>query len=116
MEQKVLIVAMSGELSCFLHVLLNVLDMDRRGFAARVVIEGRATAFIRELADSATPPAALYEQVKSDGLIDCVCRACATTTGALEAAQAQGLRIVDEMAGHPSLGRFIAEGYQLITL
>ncbi len=116
MEKKILIVAMSGELSCFLHVLLNVLDMDKRGFAARVVIEGRATSFIRELTDPAKPPAALYEQVKSAGLIDCVCRTCATTTGALEAAQEQGLRIADEMSGHPSLGRFITEGYQLITL
>jgi hypothetical protein len=48
-------------------------------------------------------------------LIEGVCRACATKTGALAEAESQGLRLLDDMSGHPSLGRYLEAGFTIIT-
>ena len=42
MAEKVVLVAFQGEPMCFVHVLLNALDMHERGFDVKVVIEGAA--------------------------------------------------------------------------
>lgn len=114
--EKIVIMAMTGEAACFMHVMLNGLDMQKRGFDVKVVIEGKATLLVKELADPAKPLAALYGKFKDSGLIDCVCRACAKTLGALAAAEEQALPLCDEMSGHPGLGRYIADGYRIITM
>ena len=116
MNNKIAIVAMAGEVACFVHVLLNGLDMLKRGFDVRIIIEGKATGLVKELDDPEKPFAPLYDKVKQAGLIDCVCRACANTMGVLDAVEAQGLPVCDEMSGHPSLGRYSEEGYQIITM
>ena len=76
MEHKIVIVAFAGEAPCFAHALLNGLDMRARGWDVKLVIEGRATALIKELAEADVPLAPLYGKAKKAGLIDCVCRAC----------------------------------------
>lgn len=113
---KVAFVAFKGEAMCFVHVLLNALDMAEKGHEVKVVLEGAATQQIAELADASKPFAQLYAKVKDKGLVDAVCRACASKMNALEAAQAQGLPINADMSGHPPLARYIEEGYQIITL
>jgi hypothetical protein len=35
--------------------------------------------------------------------------------GCLADVQAQGLPLLDDMSGHPGLGRYLADGYTLIT-
>ena len=116
MAEKVVLVAFNGEAMCFAHVLLNALDMKERGLDVKVVIEGAATKMIASLSDPNQPFAELYERVKAANLIDCVCNACAAKMGALAAAESQGLPICGEMSGHPSLARYIQEGYRVITL
>jgi hypothetical protein len=49
----------------------------------------------------------LYRKVKEQGLIAGVCRACATKTGAREAAEAQGLELLGEMSGHPGVAAYL---------
>ncbi len=41
----------NGEPMCFVHVLLNALDLAARGHEARVVVEGCASRLVPELAD-----------------------------------------------------------------
>jgi len=116
MTAKVVVFAFAGEPACFAHALLNALDMQEKGFDVKLVIEGKATALVRELAAAEKPFAPLFAKVKAAGLIDCVCRACAVKTGALSAVEAQGLPLCDEMSGHPSMARYIAAGYTVITV
>lgn len=115
MAHKVVLVAFNGEPMCFVHVLLNALDMHKRGYDVKVVIEGSATRTANLLNDPAQRFAKFYEQVKARGLIDCVCKACAVTMEALEGIEAQGLPLCGEMTGHPSLAKYIDQGYQVIT-
>jgi hypothetical protein len=43
MTEKIALVAFNGEPMCFVHVLLNALDMHERGYDVKVIIEGSAT-------------------------------------------------------------------------
>jgi len=112
---KIVLLAFEGETMCFVHVLLNALDLADKEHEVAVIIEGAATKLVAELADPAKPFAKLYAQVKERGLVKAVCKACSAKMGALEAAQEQGLPIVGDMQGHPALEPWLLEGYQIIT-
>lgn len=113
--KKAVLTAFNGEFMCFVHVLLNALDMKVRGYDVKIVIEGAATKLIPELARDGNPFKGLYQKVKEQGLIDAVCKACSSKMNVLEAVEAEGLPIADEMSGHPSLGRYMDAGYEVIT-
>ncbi|MBN2332131.1 MAG: DsrE family protein [Deltaproteobacteria bacterium] len=115
MNKKVVLVAFNGELMCFVHVLLHAIDLHEQGYDIKVIIEGSATTQVRELQDSPEPFAALFQKVKTLGLIACVCQACAYKMEALDSARQQELPICADMSGHPSLAPYLAEGYQVIT-
>ena len=115
MKKKVALFAFNGDPMCFVHVLLNALDMNQRGDDVCVVVEGTATKLVDTMAQEEAPFHNLYIQVKELGLIACVCKACANKTGALRAAREQNLPLCDELKGHPSMGRFMHEGYEVIS-
>ena len=105
----------NGDPMCFIHVLLNSLEMNAKGQSGRIVIEGAATKLIPELANTGNPLHKLWEKTKEAGLIDGVCKACSQKMGTLEASKEQGLTLLDEMNGHPSMERYIREGFNIIT-
>jgi hypothetical protein len=113
--QKVALVAFQGKAMCFVHVLLNALDMQQRGLTVKIIIEGMAVKLPPELNQPDHTFHALYVKTKEIGLIEGVCKACSAKMGSLADVQAQGLPLLDEMNGHPSLGRYLAEGYTIIT-
>jgi hypothetical protein len=115
MSKRVVLVAFNGDPMCFVHVLLNALDMKEKGYEAKIVIEGSATKLVNELNDEKKPFSKLYMDVREKGRIDCVCKACASKMGALEGVEAQGLPLCEEMKGHPSLAKYLEQGYEVIT-
>ena len=115
MEKKAALFAFNGDAMCFIHVLLNAMDMHHRGYEVLTVIEGSATALLPQLAKPENPLHQLWEKSKSEGLIHGVCRACSTKMGTLKEAEAQGLTILDDMSGHPGMGSLRDRGYEIIT-
>ncbi len=113
--KKMALFVFNGDPLCFIHVLLNALDMKEKGHEVKVVIEGAATKLIPELAKSDNPLHKLWENAKSAGLVDGVCKACSNKMGTLEAAKDQGLAFLDEMTGHPSMARYHDAGFEVIT-
>jgi hypothetical protein len=115
MTKKVAIFSFNGETMCFAHTLLNALDMKTKGYDVKLVIEGTATRQIKELSNPEKPFANLYAEAKKAGIIDCICKACSTQTSSLESAKAQNLKLCDEMLGHPSIARYMDDGYEVIV-
>jgi len=113
--KKVVMFAFNGELMCFVHVLLNAIDMNDKGHEVKIVIEGSATKLVPELAKEDSPMHRLYQKAKGLDLIDGACKACSNKMGVLEAVQGEGLRLLDEMSGHPSMARYREEGFEIIT-
>lgn len=113
--KKIALFVFNGDPMCFIHVLLNALHFKEKGYTASIVVEGSATQLIPALAEEGNPQHKLWEKVRSAGLVAGVCRACSQKMGALEAAREQGLVLLDEMSGHPSMARFREEGYELLS-
>jgi len=113
--QKVALFVFNGDEMCFIHVLLNALDLKSKGEAPGIVVEGAATKLIAPLADSGHPLNRLWNKVKEAGLVEGVCKACSEKMGTREAAEQQGLRLLDDMNGHPGMAGYRKAGWDIIT-
>lgn len=104
MNQRIALGLLAGpEMPCrMVHTLLWALDIVSRDGDAKIVLEGEAPRWLLELPDPEHGRHRLYEKVKEMGLIDAVCKACAIQARALEAASAEGLRLVYDASGHVS--------------
>jgi len=113
--KKVALFVFNGDPMCFIHVLLNALDMQAKGFEAKIIIEGAATKLVPDLAKTYNPLHKLWEQAKATGLVEGVCKACANKMGSLEAATGQALNLLDGMSGHPGMAFYQEAGYDIIS-
>ena len=114
--EKIALVAFNGELMCFAHVLLNAFDMKERNHQVEIIMEGSATKLIRTLCEQPDQPfAAMYKRAVAEGLITTVCDACASKMGSKQSAIEQGLTLVSDVNGHPSIAKFIEQGFRVIT-
>jgi len=105
----------NGDPMCFIHVLLNALDMNEKGQEARIIIEGAAVKLIPELEKEGNPLNGLWKKVLEEDLLEGVCRACAAKLGTLADAEAQNLPVLDDMLGHPGMAGYQAQGYEVIS-
>jgi hypothetical protein len=113
--EKTALFAFNGDPMCFVHVMLHALDMKEKQYDVKLIIEGSATKLIVDLENPDAAFAGLYQKLKQSGVIDCVCRACASKMGSLEEAERQGFPICGELNGHPSMTRYMESGYSIIT-
>ncbi|MBU0991966.1 MAG: DsrE family protein [Proteobacteria bacterium] len=113
--KKVALFVFNGDPMCFIHVLLNAIDMADKGYDVKTVIEGSATKLLPELAKEGNPLHALWEKAKEKKLIQGVCKACANKMGTLASATEQGLSLLGDMSGHPAISGFRDEGWEIIT-
>jgi len=113
--KKIALFVFNGDPMCFIHVLLNGLNMHANGREIRIVIEGTATQLIPKLNKPGSPLQPLWEKARQQDIIDGVCKACSNKMGTLEAALEQKLNLLDEMKGHPSMDRYLTEGFEVVT-
>jgi hypothetical protein len=114
MTRKVALFAFNGDQMCFIHVLLNTLDMEKRGYDVRLIIEGSSTKLVSPLNENDHPLNKLYQEIKERKLIHCVCRACANKMGTMSSAEEQDLPVCGSMSGHPSMAEYLDEGYEVL--
>lgn len=113
--KKVALFALNGEAMCFIHVLLNALELHAHRHDVRVVIEGAAVKLIPDMAREGHALFDLYRWARAQELIDGACRACSAKMGVTQAVEVEGLAFLDDMSGHPSMARYMNDGYQIIT-
>ncbi|MFO8084151.1 MAG: cytoplasmic protein [Desulfobacterales bacterium] len=113
--KKVVLFVFNGDPVCFIHVLLNALDMKAKGYDCRIVVEGSATKIIPELELEQNPLHVLWNKVKNSQIVEGVCRACSHKMGVLKDIESQGLKLLDDMAGHPGMAAYRDRGFEIIT-
>jgi len=111
--KKIGLFAFKGDKMCFIHVLLNAVDMNSKGIEVKIVIEGEAVKLIEQFIESEN---LLFSKANKMGLIDCVCKACSAKMGVLEYNEKSGIRLSGDMNGHPPMEAYIKEGFEIITL
>ncbi|WP_419662460.1 hypothetical protein Dvar_29210 [Desulfosarcina variabilis str. Montpellier] len=113
--KKIALFVFNGDPVCFIHVLLNGLDMKEKGLQGRIIVEGSATALLPKLAETSNPLHKLWEKAKAEGIVDGVCKGCAHKMGTVDEAVSQGLTLLDDMSGHPSMSSYIDQGFEVIS-
>jgi hypothetical protein len=113
--KKFALFVFNGDPMCFIHVLLNALDMKTKGNDVKIIIEGASVKLIPELVKPENPLNGFWKKNLEAGLVEGVCRACSNKLGALEAATEQGLTLLDDMSGHPGMASYRDNGYEIIT-
>jgi len=112
---KVAMFVFNGSPMCFVHVLLNALDMHGRGDVVQIVMEGEATQLVAELAKPDNWLHNLWEKACEKELVAGACKACAQKLGAKPGIEAQGMKLLDDMNGHPGMAAFREQGYEIMT-
>lgn len=113
--KKFALFVFNGDPLCFIHVLLNALDMKAKGHEARIILEGASVKLIPELVKPENFLNGLWKKSLDAGLVEGVCKACSNKLGTLAAAQEQGLPLLDELSGHPSMATYRDNGFEIIT-
>lgn len=105
----------NGDPMCFVHVLLNALDMKSRGDEVLIILEGASVKLIPELVKSENPLNGLWKKAVSADLVEGVCKACAQKLGTLDQAVEQGLKLLDGMSGHVAMADYQKRDFIVIT-
>ena len=115
MSEKFALFAFNGDPMCFIHVILNALDLNKKGYEVKVIVEGSATKLAGQFENEENPFYKQYQNLKNAGLIDCFCKACSNKMESLEEVEKLGFKTCDELLGHPSMRKYIELGYTIIT-
>ncbi len=111
--KKIAFFPFKGEKMCFMHVLINALDIHEKGGDAIIIVEGEAVKLIQVLEEEKNK---MYLKVKELGLFDSICRACSAQMGVLEYNEKSGIPLKGNAMGHPAMDDYLTLGYEIITL
>lgn len=110
--KKYLLYAMNGKKMCFVHVLLNALDLKEAGNEVKIIFEGEAVKLPPELSQEENP---LYKKALGKGLIAGVCLACSHTLGVKDDIEKLKLPLLNDMNGHAGMRPFMEDGYEVLV-
>ncbi len=115
MQNKTIFFAFRGDPMCFIHVLLNSLDMAAKGMEGKIILEGEAVKLVAEMAKPDNFLYKLYMKVKEQGLFIGACKACSNKLGVVEQIEKESIPLIGDMAGHPAMSEYIEQGYTVLT-
>ncbi len=110
--KKYLLYAMREEKMCFMHVLMNAMDLHNKGYEVKIVFEGGSVKLPPVFEEEKNP---MYLKAKETGLIAGVCKACSKVLEVYEDNVATGLPLLDDMNGHAGVRPFIDDGYEVLV-
>ncbi|WP_299982787.1 cytoplasmic protein [Desulfobacula sp.] len=113
--RKTALFVFNGDPMCFIHVLLNALEMKEKNDEPKIILEGASVKLIPELVKAGNPLNMLWKKVIDQELVEGVCKACSSKLGTLEDAKKQGLKLLDNMSGHPAMSEYRDNGFEIIT-
>lgn len=110
---KVLFYAMNGDKMCFLHVLLNALDLSEAGAEVKIIFEGSSVKLPSLLDEEKNK---LYLKALDAGLVAGICNACSRALGVYDANAELGLPLLDDMKGHAGIRSYIESGWEIVSI
>ncbi len=111
--KKILFYGMTGEKMCFLHIILNALDLYAGGAEVKIIFEGASVRLVSVFEQEKNP---LYLKAKEKGLFAGVCMVCSKTLNVYEANLTSGLSMLSDMSGHAGMRSYIENGYRVVSI
>jgi predicted peroxiredoxin len=100
-----------------MHALLYAGELLSSGYDVVLVFDGAGTGWANELSKSEHPLNELYSELKKKGIMEEVCDHCAEHLKVKEKlSDEQKALLIGEYKGHPSLVRWIRQGYHILVL
>lgn len=113
--KKFALFVFNGNPMCFIHVLLNALDMKEKGHEAKIILEGESVKLVPELYKSDNPLNKLWEKALNANLVKGACKACSSKLGTMEDAKTNNLSLLEGMSGHPAMSDYRNDDFEIIT-
>jgi hypothetical protein len=100
------------------HALLYAKELKERGHEVVLIFDGAGTEWAEELSnpDSQSKLKATYDELRKLGVVEVVCDFCANAFQVKERLSQRQAPLIAEYAGHPSIAKWIEQGYELIVL
>lgn len=100
-----------------LHALLYAKELKEAGHPIVLIFDGAGTGWARALRDPKHKLHARYAELKKLGVVEEICDFCAGAFKVKEGLkQMSDAALVGEFEGHPSLKKWVDQGYQVIVL
>lgn len=112
---KIVFFAFRDNPLCFIHVLLNALDMAAKGMEGKIILEGESVTLVPIMADTGHFLHSHYQKAKEAGLFLGACRACAGKLHVTDAVTREGIGLIGDMSGHPAMSEYLEQGYSILT-
>ncbi len=113
--KKMIFFAFRGDPLCFIHVLLNSIDMHEKGMESGIILEGESVKLVAEMAKPGHFLHQLYTKAKEKNLIIGACKACSNKLGATEAVTKEKIALIGDMSGHPAMTDYIEQDFTVLT-
>lgn len=110
--EKYLFYVMRGQKMCFVHVLLNALELAEAGNEVKIILEGESVTLPKILEEEKF---GLYLKAKEKNLFVGVCYACSVQLGVIEFNQGLDYPLLKDMNGHAGMKSYLDNGYQVVT-
>ena len=105
------------------HAFMYALDLHKKGYEVRIIIEGLATKVLTEIALADSRTGELLREAHQVGILAGACArassGCASgdpDRDVAEIARTHGIVLLSDMDGHANIEPFVRNGYEVVTL
>jgi len=100
------------------HALLYSKELKEHGHDVLLVFDGAGTEWVEEWTNSESQNKLkpMYEELRKTGITQVICDFCANAFQVKENLKTQGQTLTSEYQGHPSIAKWVDQGYQLVVL
>ena len=102
-----------GDLGRIANAIETAKELKNANDEVKIIFDGAGVKWVPKLSDETNKLHSSFEMLKDN--IAGVCSFCSNAFGVKNAAQASGVKLLDEFEGHPSLKQYLDKGYQVIT-
>lgn len=120
-SQKYLIILQAGTeghegMARAVHALLYATELKEAGYEVALVFDGAGTEWAKALLDPENKLHSAYKKLEKAGVTRIICDFCSRAFHVREDLQKGTIPLVAEFEGHPSLVKWIKQGYTPIVL
>lgn len=100
-----------------LHALLYAKELKEGGYPVTLIFDGAGTGWAQSMRDPKSELHGKYAELKKLGVVEEICDFCAGAFKVKDGLkQMSDATLVGEFEGHPSLKKWVDQGYQVIVL
>ena len=122
MKRKLLFIIFTTDECKRNHAFLYARHLTAKGHSVRIILEGAATASIREATDASSVYGRLLHEAVDQGMLIGACQRAAEGCGGCDPTRQttallteHGIPLLNGMDGHAPIDTFLEEGYEIVT-